>query len=140
MATRTFTNVQALLSAINQEMTQAMTEVSLQGLIKAHENAQDFYSEGGEYDGEKGHYKRTGTYGTAPNSTGVQKLGNTVSTEIYMEEAGHGYRTGTFSAQEVWQAAEDHTAGVIGKAGRWAQTEKDVKDIAKKEFGKEFGH
>lgn len=138
MATRTFTNVQALLSAINQEMTQAMTEVSLQGLIKSHENAQDFYSEGGEHDGEKGHYKRTGTYGTAPNSTGVQKLGNTVSTEIYMEEAGHGYRTGTFSAREVWQAAEDHTAGVTGKPGRWQQTEQDVEKLANEVFAEHF--
>ncbi len=138
MATKTFTNVQALLSAINQEMTQAMTEVSLQGLIKAHENAQDFYSEGGEQDGEKGHYKRTGTYGTAPNSTGVQKLGNTVSTEIYMEEAGHGYMTGSFSAREVWQAAEDHTAGVTGKAGRWNQTEQDVEKLANEVFAEHF--
>lgn len=135
---KVFNDVQSLLSAINQEMTQAMNEVSLQGLIKAHENAQDFYSQGGQNDGKPGFYKRTGTYGTAPNSNGVQKFGNTVSTEIYMEEAGHGYATGTFSAMEVWQAAEDHTAGVTGKPGRWEQTEQDVEKLANEIFGEHF--
>ena len=92
--------------------------------MKAHENALSFYDQG-----EPKYYHRTGTYGTAPNTDGVKGFGNTQEVEIYMEEAGHGYSTGTFSAQEVWQAAEDHTYGVLGRPGRWAQTESDVQDI-----------
>lgn len=135
MAVKSFTNVQALLSAVNQEMYSAMNEVSLQGLLKAHENAQDFYSQGKPVQ----YIPRTGKYGTAPNSDGVRRFGNTVSTDIYMEEAGHGYTTGTFSAREVWQSAEDGSHGVLGKTGRWEQTETDVKKIANDVFSEYFG-
>lgn len=132
MATKTFTNVQALLSAINQEMAQAMTEVSSKGLEIAKQDAQDFYSQG--------HPKRqrTGKYGDAVATDGVQRGGNSVSTEIYKDEAGHGYTDGTFSALQVWSAAEANEYGVLGKPGRWAQTEKDVEQLANDVFAKHF--
>ena len=112
------------MQALQQEMHSAMTEISLQGLIKAHENANEFYDQG-----TPNSYKRTGTYGTAPNTDGVKGFGNVQEVEIYMEEAGHGYSTGTFSARDVWNAAENHTFGVLGKPGRWTQTESDVAEI-----------
>lgn len=132
-----FTDTVSLMAAIQNEMKSAMTEASLQSFIKAHENANDFYSVTAPNDGKK-HYDRTGTYGTAPNTTGVTGGGNHLATEIYMEEAGHGYRTGTFSAREVWEAAENHTAGVLGLPGRWAQTEEDTKRIFKEVFSSHF--
>ena len=121
---KTYTNISSLMAGLQQELRSAMSEISLQGLMKAHENASSFYDQG-----DPNSYKRTGTYGTAPNTDGVKGFGNIQEVEIYMEEAGHGYSTGTFSAQEVWQAAEDHTAGVLGRPGRWAQTENDVENI-----------
>lgn len=129
-----FTDSASLFAAIQREMKQAMTEVSLQGFIKAHENAEEFYSQGVPRV-----YDRTGTYGTAPNTTGVSGGGNHVETEIYMEEAGHGYSTGTFSAQEVWNAVETGGAGVLGLPGRWAETEQDVEQIINEVFGSHFG-
>lgn len=129
----TFTNVQALLSAINQEMTQVMDEISVEGKMIALRNAESFYSQG-----EPSSYVRTGKYGDAPTSDGVQRSGNEVSTEIYMKEAGHGYRTGTFSAKEVWQAAEDHTFGVLGKSGLWQDSEEEIKKMAYDKFAKHF--
>lgn len=120
----TFNNTASLMAALQREMHSAMAEISLQGLMKAHENATEFYEQG-----NPSFYKRTGTYGTAPNTDGVQGFGNKQEVEIYMEEAGHGYSTGTFSAHEVWEAAEDHTSGVLGMPGRWAQTESDVEEI-----------
>ena len=119
-----YNNISSLMSGLQQELRSAMTEISLQGLIKAHENANEFYDQG-----DPEYYKRTGTYGTAPNTDGVKGFGNVQEVEIYMEEAGHGYSTGTFSAREVWEAIENHTAGVLGKAGRWAETENDVSKI-----------
>lgn len=113
------------MQALQQEIHAAMNEISLQGLMKAYENATDFYS----WDSPDRKYNRTGTYGTAPNTDGVKGFGNIQEVEIYMEEAGHGYSTGTFSAQDVWNAAENHTFGVLGKPGRWAQTESDVAEI-----------
>lgn len=121
---KTYTNISSLMAGLQQELRSAMTEISLQGLMKAHENANEFYDQGNpEY------YKRTGTYGTAPNTDGVKGFGNVQEVEIYMEEAGHGYSTGSFSARDVWDAVEYHTAGVLGKSGRWEETERDVKDI-----------
>lgn len=121
---KTYTNISSLMAGLQQELHSAMNEISLQGLMKAHENASEFYDQG-----DPKRYKRTGTYGTAPNTDGVKGFGNVQEVEIYMEEAGHGYSTGTFSAREVWEAVENHTAGVLGKAGRWAETEGDVSKI-----------
>lgn len=112
------------MAGLQHELHSAMNEISLQGLMKAHENASEFYDQG-----DPKRYKRTGTYGTAPNTDGVKGFGNIQEVEIYMEEAGHGYSTGTFSARDVWDAVENHTAGVLGKAGRWAETESDVSKI-----------
>ena len=128
-----YNNISSLMSGLQQELRSAMTEISLQGLIKAHENANEFYDQG-----DPEYYKRTGTYGTAPNTDGVKGFGNVQEVEIYMEEAGHGYSTGTFSAREVWEAVENHTAGVLGKAGRWAETESDVQDIINNVMSEHF--
>lgn len=57
---------------------------------------------------------------------------------IRIKQSGHGYTTGTFSAREVWEAAENHTSGVLGKPGRWAQTEQDVEQLANEIFAKHF--
>lgn len=121
---KTYTNISSLMAGLQHELHSAMNEISLQGLMKAHENANEFYDQG-----SPNRYKRTGTYGTTPNTDGVKGFGNVQEVEIYMEEAGHGYSTGTFSAREVWEAVENHTAGVLGKAGRWAETESDVSKI-----------
>lgn len=130
---KTFTDISSLLAAVNKEMMQAMNEIDKNGLKIAKKNAKDFYSQGNPKV-----YDRTGTYGDAPNSTGVQGGGNHWSTEIYMEESGHGYRTGSFSARKVWEAAENHTSGVLGKPSRWAQTEEEVEKLANEIFTKHF--
>ena len=121
--------------ACQEKMRKAMEETVTEGWMKATENAEDFYSVGSPKQ-----YERTGKYGDAPDADPVSGSGNSLHSRIYMNPSGHGYRTGTFSTQEVWQAAEDHTAGVLGKAGRWVQTEKDIRDIGNKAFSKEFGH
>lgn len=118
------------------KMRKAMEETVVEGWIKAKENAEDFYS----IDSPNRIYNRTGKYGDAPDADEISGEPNHLHSKIFMNPYNHGYRTGTFSAQEVWQAAENHTSGVIGKAGRWAQTEKDIEDIGNKAFGKEFGH
>lgn len=130
---KSYTDLSSLLSAMQKEMKKTMNTVEQKSHYKALENAEDFYSEG-----KPKYYDRTGKYGDAPDSTGVTGGGNHLETEIFMNPSGHGYTTGTFSAQEVWQAAEDHTAGILGKEGRWEQTEEDIGKIVKEEFGKRF--
>ena len=130
---RSFTSWSALEKAIQQEMKSAMEESVRKGYLKACENAVDFYTEGSPRI-----YQRTGKYGDAPDTDGVEGSGNNLSAKIYMNPSGHEYTTGTFSAQEVWEAAENHTAGVLGKAGRWEQTERDIEDTVNESFGKRF--
>ena len=128
-----YKNYASLLSALQREMSIAMHNVEQRSHMKALENADEFYSQG-----EPQRYDRTGKYGDAPDSTGVIGNGNHLSAEIFMNPAGHGYTTGSFSVQEVWQAAEDHTAGVLGMSGRWAQTESDIERIISEEFNSRF--
>lgn len=130
---KSYTNTAALMQGLQQELRSAMTEISLQGLMKAHENAVEFYDQG-----DPKYYRRTGTYGTAPNTDGVKGFGNVQEVEIYMEEAGHRYSTGTFSAHDVWEAVESGSAGVLGKPGRWAETEIDVAEIIQDVCSKHF--
>lgn len=129
----TFNSWSALEKAVQQKHRDAMQATEQRSHMSALENADEFYSQGNPVM-----YERTGTYGDAPDSTGVTGGGNKLHTEIYMNPNGHGYTTGTFSAQEVWQAAEVGSAGVLGLSGRWAETESDVKKIINEEFGKRF--
>ena len=130
---KVFTSWGSLESALRNEMRSAMNEAVQKGYLKACENAVDFYTEG-----DPEYYERTGTYGDAPETDGVHGYGRTLTAKIYMNPSGHGYSTGTFSAQEVWEAAENHSYGVLGKAGRWAQTEQDIESAINESFGKRF--
>lgn len=129
-----YTNIGSLMEALQREMRNAMNATEQRSHMKALENADEFYS----MDSPDRKYVRTGKYGDAPDSTGVTGGGDYLEAEIYMNPSWHGYTTGTFSAQEVWEAAETHTAGVIGMPGRWAQTESDIERIINEEFGKRF--
>lgn len=129
-----YTDLNSLLNAMRKEMRSAMQSAEQCSHMKALENADEFYS----MDSPDCKYVRTGKYGDAPDSTGVTGGGDYLEAEIYMNPAGHGYTTGTFSAQEVWEAAENHSAGVLGMPGRWAQTESDIEQIVNEEFGKRF--
>lgn len=128
-----FSSWAALESELQKKMSEAMYETEQRSHYKALENAEKFYSQGKPVV-----YDRTGKYGDAPDSTGVIGNGNQLKATIFMNPSGHGYRTGTFSAQEVWEAAETGSAGVLGLPGRWAETEADIEEIVKEEFGKMF--
>lgn len=133
MTMASYSNLNSLLNAIRREMKAAMVASEQRSHLKALENAEAFYSQG-----SPSLYERTGKYGDAPDSTGVTGGGDYLQAEIYMNPAGHEYTTGTFSAQEVWEAAETHSAGVLGMPGRWAQTESDIEQIVSEEFDKRF--
>lgn len=129
----TFTSFGALKKYAQQKQREAMHATEQGSHMAALENTDEFYSQGNPRI-----YKRTGKYGDAPDSTGVTGGGDHLHAEIYMNPNGHGYTTGTFSAQEVWQAAETGSAGVLGLPGRWAETKEDVGKIIDEEFGKRF--
>lgn len=55
-----------------------------------------------------------------------------------MKDGIEKIRTYLHFVREVWEAAENHTSGVLGKPGRWAQTEQDVEQLANEIFAKHF--
>lgn len=127
------TSFKQLEAECQKKMRRAMENTTVESWIKARENAEDFYSEGSPK-----YYERTGKYGDAPDAKDVSGSGNHLHSEIFMNPWNHGYTTGSFSAQEVWEAAETGTAGVLGMPGRWEQTECDIDDIGNREFSKYF--
>lgn len=129
----TFNSWGALKKYAQQKQREAMNATEQRSHLAALENAEEFYSQGNPKM-----YERTGKYGDAPDSTGVTGGGDHLHAEIYMNPDGHGYTTGTFSAQEVWQAAETGSAGVLGLPKRWAETKNDVCEIIDEEFWKRF--
>lgn len=131
---RTYATKSALINAIKSEMSKAMKSAEQRAHYAALENAEAFYS----VDSPDRKYVRTGKYGDAPDSTGVSQFSDGYTFEIYMNESMHGYTTGTFSAEQVWEAVESHTHGVIGLSGRWSETKKDIEDIVNSEFSKRF--
>lgn len=126
-------NFNILKATLQKEMASAMHNAEQRAHYKALENAENFYSQG-----KPKQYIRTGAYGNAPDSTGVMGSGNHLEAEIFMNSSGSGYATGTFSAHEVWEAAESGTAGVLGLPGRWSETELNIEQIVNEEFGKRF--
>ena len=130
---RSFTNSEALLAAIRKEMQSAMDEVESKGYLAAVKNAGDFYSQG-----HPNRYKRTPSYGNSAKSTGVIGSGDHLETEIYLD-TGFNYSTGSWSTPKIFDAIEFGDGGVLGKTGRWQQTEEDVERIINEAFVKRFG-
>lgn len=130
---RSFTNSEALLAAIRKEMQSAMDEVDSRGKMAAEKNSDDFYSQG-----SPNRYKRTYSYGDSPKSMGVIGSGDHLETEIYLD-MDFSYTTGSWSTPKVFNAIEFGGGGILGKTGRWQQTEEDVERIINEAFVKRFG-
>lgn len=130
---RSFTNSEALLAAIRKEMQDAMNEVESKGYLAAVKNAGEFYSQG-----HPSSYKRTHSYGNSPKSTGVLGAGDHLEAEIYLD-MNFNYTTGSWYTPKVFDAIEFGGGGILGKTGRWQQTEEDVERIINEAFAKRFG-
>ena len=117
----------ALKAALQKEMyaaTQEATEKSFQDL---QTNVQLFY------DSTEGRYQRTGQLGNSPATSGVSGGGSSISTEIYLDDS-YSYTTGTWSTNQVLNAAEYGTANLVGSPGFWAKTVEEMSDIIENAF------
>ena len=140
----------AALDTIRKEIQKrardAVAEVDIVGLNAARENTQGFYSQGSPKV-----YVRTGQLGRSPQSTGVSGAGNTYRTSVYLDVASTSYpvpnplfdfdgtgRFSHFTSEEVFEAAENGTSGVLGKPGFWKKTEKEIKDALDDAMSKRF--
>lgn len=129
---QTFSNLSSLVTAMQKELHAAMQEVNDKGYLAAVKNTNDYYSIGNPKQ-----YKRTYSYEHSPKSTGVIGSGDRLESEIYLD-MGFKYSTGSWSTPTVFEAIELGFGGVLGKTGRWEQTEADVEKIVSEAFGKRF--
>lgn len=119
----TVTSTEQLESALRSKLKSAMEATRAKVEAQADGNVWEFYS-----DGDPTEYIRTGALGNTPETTDVQSNGNSASFEVKLND-DYSYDTGTFTANEVLTAAEDHTAGILGKPGFWEKTKEDSQRI-----------
>lgn len=124
----TVTSTEQLEAALRSKMKSAMEAVRSKVEAQSEGNVWEFYTEGTPLPPEKGGYVRTGALGNTAETTGVQNIGNSSSFEVRLND-NYSYSTGGFSANEVIEAAEKHTAGILGKPGFWEKTQEDSQKI-----------
>jgi hypothetical protein len=127
----TYTTASALKEAIRKKVQQAMKKVSDKGLKEAQENNRWFYK-----SPLPQRYMRTGQLGNSPETTGIKSKGSQCGTEIYLN-TDFNYETGTWSTGEVFKAAEQGDANILGNSGFWTKTEENMPDIIKEAFTSE---
>ena len=91
-----------------------------QGFKATENNMQDFYSQGSPKI-----YSRTGQYGDSPRGSGVSGGNGEYNYWIMLEEPV--YSTGT-PGFPVLDEAEVGGSGILGKPGRWEQSEQDIEN------------
>lgn len=116
----TYTSISAVKAAIRKKAQLAIGEISEKGYEAAKNNVDGFYT------GTPIYYSRTGKLGDSPRTTGVESDGSCVSTEIYLDD-NYSYNTGTWTAEQVMDAAEN--GHLVGKGGFWRRTVEEMPDI-----------
>lgn len=114
------TNLAQLEQMLRERMKSAMQVASDNIHSDIQKNLAAFYS---VPQGKM--YVRTGNLRNSAERTPVTSAGNTCSFEAKLNTT-HGYTTGTFSKTEVLNAAENHTAGVLGRPGFWKKSEANM--------------
>ena len=136
-----FSDLQAMLQ---KELRAAMHDAQDDILNVMKEETASFYSMGRPQI-----YDRTGTLESSPNVTSVNGNGMHYEFEAYLD-TGLGYmvpnpaflaigKASYFSTLEVYTAAENHTAGVLGRPGFWARSEARFQQELDKAIRSHFG-
>lgn len=117
---------------LRQQLQKAMRVADAKILADMYEEVGSFYGGGSPVL-----YQRTGNLGSSPRTTALSGAGsNTMSFEAYLDQSV-GYSVPNeaftskgfashFSTQEVFEAAENHTAHVLGKPGFWKRSEQKM--------------
>lgn len=126
---KTFTSMDALKTAIQKEIKDAMTEVADQSLLNVHQNVDSFYAFGGG-----GQYQRTGQLAESPEVR-LSGGGDNYNLQISLD-TGFRYNPSGRDTMTIYSYAE--SGGLRGNGGFWAKTKKDVEKNINVAFGKRF--
>lgn len=97
----------------------ASSQYKAMDIMRTETNA--FYSQGSPKV-----YKRTHKLTATPTFPTITSGGNSVTFEAKLTPIG--YTTGTFSGEEVLDAAENHISGVLGQPHFWQRSEEQIKN------------
>lgn len=126
---KTFTSMEALKTAIQKEIRDAITEVADQSLQDVHQNVDSFYAFGGG-----GQYQRTGQLAESPEVR-LSGGGDNYNLQISLD-TGFRYNPSGRDTMTIYNYAE--LGGLRGNGGFWAKTKKDVEKNINVAFGKRF--
>lgn len=116
-----------IFDAIDKQIIKPRAEASeAEGFQMTKEDIRSF-----EIQGPGKVYKRTDTYESSPRSTGVTGGNGNYHYKIWLENPG--YSTGT-PGFPVFEQAQWHGAGILGRAGTWLEAQHDIEDVLRRNF------
>lgn len=119
-----------IFNAIDRQIIRPRVYASeAEGLAATYEDIYSFYSQGNPI-----FYQRTGAYGDSVSSTGVSGGGGNYNYSIYLNPPS--YSTGTYDGLTVLQEAQYHGSGILGRAGTWFESEKDIEEAIRRNFSR----
>lgn len=120
--------LETIFLQIKAQMAVKMSNIETQALNCVFNNVNMFYA-----GGTPERYQRTYALGDSGYSWGIQSNGNTCRLRVGLNDA-YSYYTGNWSASEVIDAANNGYGGIVGTKGFWTKSEKEIKEIASREF------
>ena len=136
------TSMAELEAMIRKQMESAMQ------VVQAKAEADMFEETGAFYTGSPSIYRRTGKLGSSQRTTGISSGGNTVSFEAYLDYGSYtvpnndftsrGYAS-YFSPLQVFTAAEEGGAHILGRSGFWRRSEEKIEKDLNETFASFFG-
>lgn len=118
----TFTSWGALEAGLQNEMMQAMQEVSNIAYMDVVKHTLEYY--GG---GTPKQYIRTGMFAASPFQEGVSGGGNYLETKVG-RDGGYSYSTGMMPSGETVFGWAETPYRLVGTPGTWAATEADIEN------------
>lgn len=116
-----------ILSEIDKQIIKPRVDAAYsEGFEMTKEDIESFYIQGNPV-----RYKRTGAYGESPDSIPPHGSNCEYHYNIHLNE--HEYDTGT-PGYPVFQEAQYHGSGILGRAGTWLEAEYDIKQALEKNF------
>lgn len=117
-----------LKSALQKEMYAAMEATVEKSFQDLHENVDRFYT------APQGRYHRTGQLAESPERE-IFGGGDRVQGEVRLDTS-YSYSPAGRDTETIYRYAEE--GGLLGHGGFWRQTEEDIENNIKEEFGKRF--
>lgn len=117
---------------LQKKLRNTINEVADRSEDIMHDEIEGFYA-----GGIPAYYKRTDTLGTTPQVTDKYCTSNEAGVTVSLNQ-DISYSTGSFSGEQVIDAAEHGSVGIVGRGGFWERSENRIKDAVDDAIAKNF--